>query len=71
MKIQLHQPALLHDATGNSFVFEAFLAQKNFLLGKCLCFEHHNALPSLFKAHMSSVTVEIFQNLVLPKYHLH
>ena len=79
-KVQLHQSALMYVAmatmqlfglflkTRISNVFEVFPPERNFLWDNLLCFGQPNTLKSLIKANISTVTMETFQKIILPKY---
>ena len=51
-----------------SIVFQVFPPERNFLLDNLLCFGHHKTLRSLIKANVRTVTMERFQEIILPKY---
>ena len=79
-KVQLHQSALMYVAmatmqlfglflkTRISIVFQVFPPERNFLWDNLLCFGHHNTLRSLIISNIRTVTMEIFQKIILPKY---
>ena len=51
-----------------AIVFLVFPPERNFLWDNLLCLGHYNTLRSLIKAHIGSVTVEIFQKILLLRY---
>ena len=79
-KVQFHQSARMYVAMATmqlfglflkiriAIVFQVFPPEKNFLWHKLLCFRHHNTLRSLVKAFIRTVTMDRFQEVILPKY---
>ena len=49
-------------------VFQVFPHEKNFLWDTLLWFGHNNTLRSLIIAKIRTVTMETFQEIILPKY---
>ena len=79
-KVQFHQTALMYVSmatmqlfglflkTQIAIVLQVFLPERNFLEDSLLCFGHPNTLRSLIIANNRTVTMEIFQKIILPKY---
>ena len=79
-KVHIHQSALMYVAiatmqlfglflkTQIAIVFQVFPPERNFLWDDLLCFGHHNTLRSLIIANVRTVTMEIFQKIILHKY---
>ena len=79
-KVQFHQSALMYVVMATMQLFGSFLKsrvavvflvfppERNFLWDSLLCFGHPNTLRSLIIANNRTVTMEIFQKIILPKY---
>ena len=51
-------------------VYQVFPPERNFQWENLLCFRHHNALRSLIIANIRTVTMETFQQIILPKINM-